>query len=554
MTQHWQPEPQLLTSLDTAVPEILASQKENGQFGTEPWISTDQNVLLALATAWHFADSAHRGSERVLDAIVRGGYALIDAQDEDGMFTFRKKDHSTWGQTYMPWAYSRWIRTFQLVRDAMSEHDRGQWEDGLMLGYEGISKTEMGRVHNIPAHHAMGLFCAAKVFGRTDWKDQAQAFMREVVAAQSEYGWWAEHDGPVVSYNFVYVEAVGVYYAMSGDAEVLNALKRAAQYHAGCTYPDGSSVETVDGRNPYHEGVRLGNVGFCHTAEGRGFLLQQHAIYLQSSDRFDADYAAQMLLYGDGGPVVETAAGQERHVYEMGDRAKMVRHRPWFLGVSAFAGAPPQNRWGQDRQNFVSVFHDQVGLIVGGGNTKLQPLWSTFTVGNTDLLKHLPGDEDPDFGVREGLIHVPDKATIEGTEAVLGLGLTYGEEMCRVTLEPQGDQELRLVFEATANTGMPVEGHVVLMPKLGDRLQTTTGDAIPLGEPPFAWTVPGPGGGIEHNGWRLFLTSNARVVWPVLPHNPYRKDGAATIEEARLVVVLPFTKATIAHELRLFVI
>jgi hypothetical protein len=246
---------------------------------------------------------------------------------------------------------------------------------------------------------------------------------------------------------------------MSGDAQVLDALERAAQYHAGCTYPDGSSVETIDGRNPYHQGVHLGNAGFCHTAAGRGFLAQQHAIYLQSTQQFDADYAAQILLYGAGGPALATAAGQDRYVYLMGNHAKMVRQRPWFWALSAFTGSPPQNRWGQDRQNFVSIFHDQIGLIVGGGN-----------------------------------------------------------------------------------------------PKLGEVLQTTSGDAMSLGESPFAWTVPQPGGDIEHNGWRLSLPPNARVVWPVLPHNPYRKDGAATIEEARLVMALPFTKTTMAHELRLFVI
>ena len=133
------------------------------------------------------------------------------------------------------------------------------------------------------------------------------------------------------------------------------------------------------------------------------------------------------------------------------------------------------------------------------------------------------------------------------------MALTYGQETGRVQIEPLGDQELGLVFEATAHSGMPVEGHVVLMPKLGEVLQTTSGAAVPLGESPFAWTVPESGGDIEHNDWRLSLPPNARVSWPVLPHNPYRKDGAATIEEARLIVALPFTKTMLSHELRLFV-
>ena len=102
MEKIWKLEPEMLASLDAGVPEILASQKENGQFGTEPWISTDQNVMLALAAAWHMEESAYYHDDTVLDAIVRGGYALIDGQDEAGMFLFEKKDYSTWGQIYQP--------------------------------------------------------------------------------------------------------------------------------------------------------------------------------------------------------------------------------------------------------------------------------------------------------------------------------------------------------------------------------------------------------------------------------------------------------------------
>ncbi|MDA0711416.1 MAG: hypothetical protein O3B73_14545, partial [bacterium] len=291
----WTREPQLLESLDLAVPDILASQKPNGQFGTEPWISTDQNVLLALAAAWSLEDSSHHHSGHLLQAIVSGGDALIEAQDEVGMVTFRKKDHSTWGQIYMPWVYSRWMRAYALVKDAMPQEARARHSLALQKVYDGISRTAMARVHNIPTHHAMGLYCAGSVFEREDWKVQAREFMTQVIAEQSPQGWWAEHKGPVVAYNFVYVEALGVYYAMSGDASGLEALRRAAHYHAACVYPDGSLLETVDGRNPYHAGVHLGNVGFAHTEEGRGFLAQQHTLFLGGGRTFGVDYAAQIL-------------------------------------------------------------------------------------------------------------------------------------------------------------------------------------------------------------------------------------------------------------------
>lgn len=533
----WQREPELLSALDRAVPEILNSQKDNGQFGSEPWISTDQNVLLALAAAWSLKDSTHYQNEKVLRAIERGGYALQDAQDETGMVIFRKKDHSTWGPIYMPWVYSRMVRAYYIVKDAMSNEAQERWNEALLLAYDGIARTALDRVHNIPTHHAMGLYYAGKIFARLDWQEQARDFLYRVIDAQDEAGWWAEHKGPVVAYNLVYAESLGVYYTMSGDEKVLEALTRAAHYHAACVYPDGSLLETIDGRNPHHDGVRLGNVGFAHTPAGRGFLAQQHALFTREGGAFDADYATHMLLYGADGELVETAAAQNEHTSRIGDEALVVRRRPWFYALSAFTAEIPPNRFGQDRQNFASIYHDDVGLIAGGGNTKLQPLWSSFTVGDTALLSHKAGDEEPDFNQREGLIHIPDSAELLDLTAGAAVQLKYGETPCCITLSPTSDRELTIALAVTAPTQQLVTAHLTLIAHLGQPLNSAVGHCEALGEEALDWPDPE---WIEHAGWKLSIPHGARLYWPVRPHNPYRKDGAAMIEEARLVVVLPF--------------
>lgn len=548
MTDHWQPEPELLTSLDAAVPGILASQKDNGQFGSEPWISTDQNVLFPLAAAWSLEDSTYYHDAGVLDAIIRGGDAMIEDQDQEGKFLFKKKDHSTWGWIFQPWCYSRWVRAYWLVGEAMPPDARERWERGLQLGYKGIAGQAMDRVHNIPCHHAMGLYCAGMVFDLQDWRKQAADFMHRVCEAQSPNGWWPEHNGPVVSYNFVYSEALGAYYAMSGDQAVLETIERAARYHANLTYPDGSSVETVDGRNPYHSGVRLRGTGLCHCAAGRGYLARQHALYRRTGEFFPADYAAHLLIHGAEGPAQETAADADRRVWRMGEEAVTIRQRPWFVCLSAFTAEVPRNRWGQDRQNFVSVFHDQVGLIVGGGNAKLQPLWSNFTVGDPSLLRHTPGDEDPDFSPRDGLLHVPDDAAYEAGEEGGALELTYGREICRVTVTPAGPRQLNLRYAASANTDSWVEGHVTLLAHLDQPARFASGAEKRLGTERLvkegeAW--------MEHAGWRIHMPQEGKVVWPAPPHNPYRKGGQSEPDEGRLVVVLPFSPQNRELELRI---
>ena len=553
MANLWKIEPEMSEALLDAVTGILADQRKDGRFGTEPWTCLDQHLILPLAAAWTLDNSPYKGNEEVLAAIVRGGDALIEAQDEAGMWTFLKKDYSEWGQIYMPWTYSRWIHAYQLVREGMDGQARARWNEALMLGFEGVSQTCLHRIHNIPTHHAMSLYCAGMVFERQDWKTQAQEFIHEVVAAQSSYGWWTENVGPVVSYNYVYSDAMGIYYKMSGDGRVLEALEKAARFHSNYIYPDGSVVETVDERNVYKDGVRLGNPGFSHTAPGRGYLARQHRLFLENGGTFDVDYASHMLLYGGEGEIEETAADRERHTYAMGGDSLIVSRKPWFLSLSAYCCPLNENRFRQDRQNFVSVFHEKTGLIAGGGNTKLQPLWSTFAVGDTSLMRHTPGDIEPDFGPFDGLAHIPLRAEILKDDERPGVELHFGNDVGTVTLAPQGEMQLLLVYEVAGNSGMSMQGHVTLLPHLEEELRSSSGECVELGADAVEWNGA-DGAWFEHAGWRLSFPSGARLVWPALPHNPYTRAGEAQIGEARLVLVLPFSEGMDRYELTLEIV
>jgi hypothetical protein len=333
-------------------------------------------------------------------------------------------------------------------------------------------------------------------------------------------------------------------------ASVLEALRRAAVYHASFTYPDGSAVETVDERNPYHGGVSLGNVGFSFAPEGRGWLLRQNELRKWS---VDADYAASFLLYGETGKIAPTPADRDEGLIVVGsNEALILRKKPWFVCLSAFVCEPPMNRWQQDRQNFVSIFHDSAGLIVGGGNTKLQPFWSNFTVGDTALLQHKEGDENPDFKPKGDLVYLPSSATLRSDKDAPGLDLKYGAEDCRFTLRPQDEKSLAIIYEATCKSGKPVEGHITLMPgNLNANVTCASGKTIKLGNESFEWPSSEMGEWFEYGGCRPSVPSGARLVWPKKPHNPYKKDGSSTLSEARLVLCLPFSASASRQDVTL---
>ena len=46
----------------------------------------------------------------------------------------------------------------------------------------------------------------------------------------------------------------------------------------------------------------------------------------------------------------------------------------------------------------------------------------------------------------------------------------------------------------------------------------------------------------------LTLPPTATIQWPVLPHNPYVKDGHAEASEGKIVITLPFDVQHPKHE------
>ena len=531
-----------LADVVRAVPEILASQDpRTGRFGTGIWLVTDQDVMLPLAAAWATKgrNNPYYRDPKVLQAIMAAGDALIADQDETGQWEFRKKDGSTWGRIYMPWTYSRWIRSYGLIRDAMPPERRERWVKGLRLGFAGISRDRLRHVHNIPSHLAMALYFAGRYLDEPAWMQQAAEFMHKVVAAQHPDGYWSEHSGPVVNYGFVYVDAVGTYYAVSGDAAVLPALRKSAIFHMNFTYPDGTPVETVDERNPYRKDHVVPGAGFTMTAEGRGYVARQ--LRLQGDAPIAADYAASLLLYGQEGPGLPAGELEGDYDFVLGEGSAAVRRRgPWFLVVSAMTCPVANNRWIQDRQNLFSVYHDKVGLILGGGNTKLQPGWSTFTVGDPSLLSHRQGDEEPKFQPPPGILHVPSRAKLVTGES-LGLDLEYGRQRCAVRLRVIDPNRIECMWSATGPCEQSVAGHVTVLPRMKEKVGRAEGEGVVLSEDAFVWPAGTFGGWIEHAGFRISTPRSAAVRWPVLPHNPYRKDGRAEAGEGRLVIDLPFS-------------
>lgn len=510
-------------------------QEKDGGFA---W--TNQDVQLALAALYVTKDDANPwfGNPRLLDAVSRAGDAIRDGQNAEGMIEFIKVDGSRWGWSLMPWPLYHWLETYALVRDHLTPERRARWEEGLTLAYGNVARQISDgqlRLHNIEAWLAMGTSRLGHLLGRPDWIDAGARYLRQLVAHQHPEGYWPEGQGPTTSYNRVYVHALGLQYAFFRDDALLPALERALDFQLHFTYPDGRNVETIDGRVRYHDTVSAqGWPGFIHFPKGRALVrLMMDALARHKPEGGLEPHVTSTLLTWRDADEAAIPQTSPRFAGNFHGRALVRRHGPWFICLSGYTmtdeafAASFRQRWHLDRQNYLSIWHERAGLIIGGGNSKYHPDFSTFSMvqGRARLTQADSAQLEQTADEDTGVFHY---GPVRGIVAVRVLDDTR----VQITLRAEGGpcEHLCGLMSVRVKGGTVMAGsqeeQVTLDPK------AVWGAARPEDENSGALSVRSP-------KWTLHLPPGGWFRWPIYPFNPYAMDGVAPPSEAAASASVP---------------
>ena len=504
------------------------------------WAVTLNDIIFPLALLYSHAKSPVAGEDRVLELAMRGGDGLRKAQSPDGRWEFEKVDGSKWGQTYMPWTIYHWCEAFALLRDIMPAARRRAWEEGLTLCYDGLaSELAAPRSHNIPTWNGMSLVRGAELFDRPQWAEVGKRQIDYAIDKQHPGGYWPEGDGPTNGYNGVYIHAVGLYHALTGDRSALACLKRAVNFRSTFAYPDGSAVETVDGRQRYHTGLAaMGLPGLSLFPNGRRLI----ALGLKSTGSKKIGLSPQWASYVQHGhtgeaPPLPQEGKTHREVYRKSALTR--RSGPWFYTVSAYAPKPENRhsvavtRWYMSRSNTLSVWHDAMGLLVGGGHSKHDPFFCTFEVWKD-----------------EAWIQEPTAARFSHAAGEDRIRLMYGDIACDLRIKPKGPKQLAITFAAPPASlkKAQIRAHFTLrLPPdspigwtgAGKSKVEANHTADPRRSIGVAWrpddeftkrTLAG-------KGWSIDMPSASSFHYPTYPFNPYAIDNAAGPNDALAVMV-----------------
>jgi hypothetical protein len=197
---------------------------------------------------------------------------------------------------------------------------------------------------------------------------------------------------------------------------------------------------------------------------------------------------------------------------------------PWVVCLSGLIDTPIESQFTLDRQGHLSVYHQKLGLIVTGGNSKHQPELATFR-------------EQTTAGVKT----VPLSSRLRMSEDRDRLALGYSTFFAEAELPTPSDERLPLRFAIT-ETGRgrlrDVQLNLQLCLRPGETLETATAKVV-LGEDRIELSPDQIGGRIRHGGWTLRVDQPARLTWPVYPFNPYANAPETSLRRAVGLLTVP---------------
>jgi hypothetical protein len=410
-----------------------------------------------------------------------------------------------------------WAESMSLLENYLDDERRAAWRDALHrygATMERQIKAKMHRPHytspflgTSPNHlgwWAVTILRIGMVLENEAWVALAGATMHRFVREITPGGYWEEHDGPMMSYDYLNVAVAAIYWHYFHDPAAWRALEINLPYHLHWTTPDGVDIQTIDQRNRSRFTVMSTSwiralMAFCHFPAGRRYsrfkLLAAlgderdpvESLGLRSLARLAAD-----TYYYTPGPEAPIPQEVERYRHRL-DRPAVVRKQgPWVYSYSAVVSPRrPHNQFYLDRICPISLWHEKCRQIIGGGNSKNQPELATFAVKMT-------GGE---------WVYLPLDALITGGGAADTICVAHEGFSLKLTIEPASEAAAAMDVQAERTYSRADTVFLNLPLKLIRRLS---------------------------------LPENARFLWPYYTYSPYGRDRVPrNIHNAVGVVSVP---------------
>jgi len=491
-------------------------------------------AILAPAVLYakqHASNSRFR-DRGMLELAIRIGDLLASENEKK---VFEPRLDSDW-DTYM------WLEAYRLLERELGDDRRARWTKGIKenialvvsdarerLDFPWYHSPFIGTSPNHYVQWATLLLLGGIVFAERDWEQLGKQVLRRFATVdQSADGFWGEHnrEGPTTGYDYLTLTGVGLYYEYTKDAAVVPALRRSTNFHKFYTFLDGTPVDVINDRNRHWGVSAWGQFAFTHFPDGRGYAAFLTSFFKPETLTVDQlGRLAQDALYYHEGPGESAPQELANYSHQMTIAAGIRKTGSWQVCLSGIMNSQAINsQFYLDRQGHISVFHQRLGQIITGANSKRQPELATFS-------EKLMGQT----------VHMPISTRLQMSDERDRLSLAYNTFFSDLYIPRPTEKELSLRFVITGR-GQPADDPQLVLQlclKPGETMETGAGKRILLGPERIELQAKDIGGWISHRGWKLTLDPASRLIWPVFPHNPYSNSPETDIRNAVGVLSVP---------------
>ena len=488
-----------------------------------------------------------RGDKKVLDMALRAGDWLASIVDETGLFVPTVNGVKTSPLDSHRTLYC-WAEAYGLLESHLGDKRRAAWREALIRA-GGKVADDLRERKNRPRYIAPFLGTSPNHFGlwattvwrlgmilnKEDWVSLAQPVLYRFVREVAPGGYWAEHDGPTMTYDYLNSSVAGLYWNYSGDPAALKAMRLSTDFHTHWSTPDGVDIHTVDQRNRNHFEVEAswGLFTFCYFPEGRRFVrfkllsaLGDSADPLRSFGLEALGRIAQDAYYHTEGGEARIPQEMNAYYHRIDRPAVVKKSGPWVYSMSALVSVPsPLNQFFLDRIDPISLWHAKTKHIIGGGNSKGQPELATF------MVKRANGDRDC----------LPLDALITGNQDTDTMCVALEGFSLRLVITTVDSATVTISASAEKTYDVPDSAflNLPLIVSPGETIRTGSGESYSLGETEIK--LEGLAA-LSYKNWRAELPAGARFYWPYFTYTPYGPVRVPkNIHNAVAVVSIPLT-------------
>ena len=434
------------------------TMREDGGLGFTEWnFCYVYAYALVYKTAW--PENPYAGDERFLASAIAGMEAGLDP-----------------GGTYVAGGYSRhlqaYVLTYELLRNDVEPERAEYWRARLaeLIQHAIDSYVEpakyvnayysydVGTGTNHYAYYCANVYAAGRALGRPDWLELGKdALLR--LAGHERDGQFAERRGvPATHYTWLTMNALGEYFAQSGDQTVRPALERCAEFSCHTSLPNNDIILLHDGRNNTYHPYMFGDFVLSLTPHGR-HLARKRATACISSRLHPSgqspEYwfrAAENALHFEDGPEEPLPADAEYAFLD--GRAVVVRRQGFIYGLSAIPLPPTNEQFWLDPQNAIELHHESIGPILHGANSLQQPEAGSFMkrAGERTIFMPIEGEVEKTYDGHTA------RLVFDGFSARIGCRVTSDKsvEVKVELLSTDGDGPVIYSFFPAANPDEPL--------------------------------------------------------------------------------------------------